>query len=436
MVKKSLFMLVLLAVAIAAGVYADGDEEKPTVAILRFGPMFNFSLIQDSMLSVLTHAGLLSEAEAATAFDAQAVLDGEKARLMMGDAALTFANLNLVVESALDAGADAIVVFSTPMTLAALNATLDMDDPPGLFFASVFDPFAAGIAKASCLKPAHVTGVQSVTPYEDIVPLLLLQDPEIKTVGTIYSSSETSGRLGAERIGAIAESHGLQVEVTAITAVSDLIPAAEGLVAKGVEAFLIPSDLLTVAGLPSLMQVAIDSGIPVFHATANTLNEGATISAGVSEADRQGRLIGALLARYLSGELDISRTGISTVSSLTIGVNLDTAAQQGVEISAALFERADAILKDGVASGRQVIKALERLGLAPEVIDQVAPVITAALAGGGKSELELPPEVNAIVQQALASQGAQADIEAALAGLRCTDDMIAEQLAELDATEG
>ena len=225
----------------------------------------------------------------------------------------------------------------------------------------------------------------------------------------------------------------LQVEMASIVGIADLVPAAEGLVAKGVEAFLIPSDLLTVAGLPSLMQVAIENGIPVFHSVANAIIDGATVSAGVSEAGLQGRIIGALLARYLGGELDISRTGIGTVSSLAVGVNLDAAAEQGVEISQALFDRADAILKDGVASGRQVIAALERLGLAPEVIEQVAPAITAALASGGKSELDLPPEVNAIVQQALAGQGMQTEIEAALASLHCSDEMIAKQQAELDA---
>ncbi len=434
MVKRTVLFLVLLVAATAAGVFADGDEEKPTVALLRFGPMFNFSLIQDGMTGMLVHAGVISEAEAA-AFEADGELDGENIRLTMGDAALNFANLRPVIETALDRGADALVTLSTPMTLAALNATLDMDEPPAIFFAAVYNPFAAGVARSACVKPAHVTGVQSVTPYEDIVPLLLLQDPEIKTVGAIYSSAETSGRMGAERIAAVAESHGLQVEIAAITAISDLIPAAEGLVAKGVEAFLIPSDLLTVAGLPSLMQVGVENGLPVFHATANTLNDGATVSAGVSEVDMQGRMLGALLARQLKGELDISRTGIGEVSSLTIGVNLDTAAQQGIEIAEALLVRADAILKDGAASGRQVIAALERLGMAPEVIEQVAPAITAALAGGGKSELDLPPEVNAIVQQALAAQGMRADIEAALASLRCTDEMIAEQQAALEAAE-
>ena len=429
MLKKTLLLATLFALAIAPAAYADGDGDKPTIAILRFGPMFNFSVIQDSMMGMLVYAGLVSEAEAEE-FGAGGYLDGEDIRMSLGDAALNFANLNFVIDAALDQDAEALVTFSTPMTLAAVNATLDMDDPPAIFFVSVFNPYAAGIAHSSCVKPAHVTGLQSVTPYDEIVPLVMLQDPQIKTIGTIYSSSETSGRMGAEEIVAVAESQGLRVEVSAIASLSELDTAAEGLVAKGVEAFLIPSDLLTVAGLPTLMQVAIESGIPVFHSTANTLNDGATVSAGVAEAGMQGRVIGSLLAQYLAGELDISRTGVGSVSSLTIGVNLDMAAQQGIEIDDALVARADAILKDGAASGTQIIAALEQLGLAPEVIEQVAPAVTAALAGGGKSQLELPPAINAIVQQALAAQAMQVDLEGALAAMRCSDEMIAQQEAE------
>ena len=56
------------------------------------------------------------------------------------------------------------------MTQAALNATNDLDDPPTIFFADVYNPREAGIAEAPCVKPAHVTGLMSATKYEDIVP--------------------------------------------------------------------------------------------------------------------------------------------------------------------------------------------------------------------------------------------------------------------------
>ena len=436
MFKRSLLALISLCLLLGIGGVGLAQDDKPTVAILRFGPMLNFSLLQESLLLNLRVAGLVSEAEAEAGLDVGQDLDAEQIRFIVGDANLSFASVNLIVDQALDAGADVLITFSTPVTQAAINATQDMEDPPAVLFGSVYNPYEAGIAQASCLKPAHVTGVEAVTRYEEIVPLLLLQNPEIRTFGTVYSSTEASGRLGAEAIVAIAEALGLRVEQAAVTSLSDLAPAAEGLIAKGIEAFLIPSDLLTVAGLPTLTQVGIENRIPVFHSTGNTSLEGATVGAGVLEILAQGSLLGALLGGHLSGEIDISRAGIASVSEVTVGVSLDSAALQGVEITEALLERADVVVKDGLPSDTRTVAMLEGLGLGPEQIDMVIAVLADAFSGRSESALELPPEVTAIVAQAMAAQATEDDIAGALADLHCTDEMITQQQAELDAAEG
>ena len=56
-----------------------------------------------------------------------------------------------------------------------------------------YNPYAAGIAQASCIKPDHVTGLQSITPYDEIHADISAARPgPVKTLGTIYSASETS----------------------------------------------------------------------------------------------------------------------------------------------------------------------------------------------------------------------------------------------------
>ena len=433
MLKRILFALVILTL-LAPGALA--QDEKPTVAILRFGPMLNFSVLQDSMLLGLRVSQLVSGAEADAGLGVGQDLEGENVRMIVADAGFNFSNINLIIEQALDEGADALVTFSTPVTVAALNATQDMDDPPIVLFGAVYNPYEAGIAQAPCIKPAHVTGVESVTPYEEIVPLLRLQNPDIKVVGTVYSSTETSGRLGAEAIVAEAEALGLTVEQAGVTSIADLTPAAEGLIAKGVEALLIPSDMLTVAGLPILMQIGIENGIPVFHSTGNTTNDGATVAAGVLKMGVEGRLLGAMLAGHLSGATDISATKIGSVSGVTVGIDLDTAAMQDVEISEALLERADVVTENDVTYGPLLMDWLLTFGLPEEQALEVAGAVANAYAGGGIMELDLPEELSAQLQQALAAQGEQADEAETMADLHCTDEMIAEQQAELDAMEG
>ena len=175
-----LFLLVLALPLASAGLAQDAD--KPTVAILRFGPHVSYDLVDDGFLSALMAGGMISEAEFEILSEG-ADLDGENIRIVWNDAGYDHANTTIMVEAALDEGADVLVAYSTPVTQAATLITSEMDEPAPLIFTSVYDPFEAGIARSSCVKPPNVAGVQLFTPYEEIVPLLLLQDPDIQVIG-------------------------------------------------------------------------------------------------------------------------------------------------------------------------------------------------------------------------------------------------------------
>ncbi len=424
-------LLMFLSLMLIAGVAAGQDEDKPTVAMLRFGSFFSFTYVENAVVDTLLASGYITEAEHVM-LQARENLEGEKINVYWNDANFDFAAVNTIVEGALDRGADALIVLSTPIAQAAVNITEDMEDPPVVLFTSVYNPFEAGIAQASCVKPPHVTGIESVTLYEDIVPLLLLQDPDMKMVGTIYSSSEMSGRIGAEAIVAAGEAQGLIVEVVAIASISDLTVAAQVLVDKGVEAFLLPSDLLTLSGLPVIMQVASENGIPVFHSTANTINRGATVSAGAGHNSLQGSIIGAMLVGHWSGELDIASTGIGLIDLLSVGLNLDVAAEQGIEFTPSLMERAHVLLQDGGMSGRGLIVFLESLGMDEETVGLVLKAVAQAQAGSGQLELDLPEDILEALTAAITSQRRTEDVGAILDSMRCTPEMIAEQQAALE----
>ncbi len=193
--------------------------------------------------------------------------------------------------------------------------------------------------------------------------------------------------------------------------------------------------MLTMSGLPAIMQIAIENSIPVFHSTAETINLGATVSAGTAEYARQGNLIGAMLAGHLSGELDIASTGIALVDQLNVGLNLDSASAQGIKISSALMDRASVLLRDGRLVDQGVTELLAAVGMDEETIKVVVEALQHALVGGGQTELDLPDDVMAKVTALLASQRRMDDVSAILDSLHCTPEMIAEQQAALEAAE-
>ena len=394
------------------------DEHNPTVAILRFGNANgeDFSSSESGVLDMLEAFGYISADERAE-MAGRADLEGENIGIVWGDAGFEFTNAALAVEQALDQGAEVLVTMSTPMTQAALNATGDMDSPPAIIFAAVFNAAAAGIAESACEKPAHVTGAEAKTPYEEVLPLLLIQDPDLQIVGTIFNPAEASSVAGASAIVAAGEAIGLSVEQAAVTGVADLRAATQGLINKGAAIILLPVDGTTLVGLPAILAVANENGVPIFHSNMQALTVGATVGAGYELFFEQGIRAGRILVGYLNGDIDIANTGIFSESSMGVGVNLDSAADQGVEISAELMEMAGRVVEEGTAflTQAEVVARLEATGLSLDDLPRVKQIIESGLPTGG----DMHGGISQIIVRILASPAGIDFQREFLAGLAC-----------------
>ena len=323
------------------------SDDKPKIAILRFGFFPTLHWMEGALLDTLALYGWLSADERESLRERQD-LQGEKLDIVWGDADFDFSSVTIMVDQALDEGADVLVALSTPVTQVAVNQTLPLDDPPVILFAGVHNPAQAGIAKAPCLKPAHVTGSQSIVDYDAIVPLLLQLQPDLQVIGTIYNSSETSGVHGARRIQEIGESLGLDVKVASVVGLADIALATDGLVSKGVEAILIPNDLSIGQSVTLIATMALEYDIPVVHASLLSVYFGATMTAGPFLYFDQGAQVGRLLVAHLQDQLDVASVAINEHSNLAVALNLDNAAQLQIDISDDLLARADVTVEDGI----------------------------------------------------------------------------------------
>ena len=433
MLKRLFLTLILLTLLVSTGLAQDG--EKPTIALLRFGELTDLIPTEIGILEVLQAHGFIPFEEFTELYAHQYLDDhihdfeGEHITILRGDPGEDFTAINLMIEQMLDQEADVIIAISTPVAQTAVNATLDMDDPPAVLFTAVYDPYEAGIAQASCIKPAHVTGVEIVAAYDEVIAALLMQDPSIETIGAIYSASEITGRVGAERIAAAAEAEGLRVDQTAVTTMSDLRLAAEGLISKGVQAFVIPMDIITAKGIPILAAVADEYGIPIFHSTTSSIMMGITAGVSSSFSYRRGIGVGHILAEYLKGEIDIAATGISVFSDSAIAVSKDTAKRLDIEVADELESSADLVFEDG------------KLHIAPEAFNETdVPRFMLMLAKAGQLDEGIDAPGNPMTRETL-ELWKQMDFPPDLsemsgefvAGLACTPERIAAEQAELDA---
>ena len=337
MLRKLILILVVVLIAammLPSALFAQEDD-VPNVHIVRLGPLPPFEYAQQGTLDVL---------------DAYGYVDGENINLTFGDAAMDVPTANLLVEEAINDDADVIITITTPVSLAAVNATLEMEDPPIIMFNTVTDPYASGIAPASCIHPAHVWGSQALPEFDNVFPLVWELNPDIQRLGWIYSTSESNAVRSTEIAEPLATELGLELVIESVAATEEVGVAAEALAGQDIDAFFIPTDSTVGAALPSIIGVADEEGIPVFMADSLQVFAGVTMGAGVSYY-QEGVDTGRMLVAYLNGEVDIATAMFGKQAGTLIGVNLDSAGRQDVEVPEALLEMADFIIENEENTG-------------------------------------------------------------------------------------
>ena len=367
MIYRLILAVVLLSCLLVAPAAAN---DNPTIAVLTLGmpPGADGLTVQLGMFAVLQAGGFMTADENA-ALLAGTELQGENINILRSDAGFDFAAAATLVESALDRGATVLVTQSTPMTLIAMNVTQGMESPPSIFFAQAVSPYETGIAAAPCDKADNITGIEIVIDYAQVLELMQLQAPEMSSIGTLHSSAEISGAIGARQIAEAAEAAGIAVEAVAVTELSELPVATEGLISKGVDALIVPFDVTTSAGLPIIAAAAQENGIPLFYSSSHGAQMGATIGIGAAQHSQQGVLLGHLLAAHLNGELDVANTAISALDNIAISVNVTL---PEIPIAPELAAMAEiAVTEDGQAVNMALNPSIEDFGLSMEHLEEI-----------------------------------------------------------------
>ncbi len=383
---------VLLASAIAPAT-AQADDDKPTIAVLTLSAQSLRGRTIEGLFDTLAYHGFVDQAEIAD-FAYNEDFEGEHLDIIWRDAGFDLPTVNIMVEEALDRGADILVTLTTNVTLTAVKGSLEsgIEPPPLVIFAIVTAPYTAGVAEAPCVKPPNVVGSHARISYEDMVGLVPLLDPDADLIGSFATPARTATVIGVERVKGYAAEMGIDVETASWVTAADGIVGAETLIDKGVDMFV---SIGYPESLPAIVDIANVAGIPIVSSTMSYLPTGAHVVSGFYSYYEEGQIIGRMLVAQLQGMLDPERTAIHADTAVTIALNLDSIAAGSIEIPAELMERADFVYENGESS-EEFVK--------PEFAD-------------------------------LSAEARREELAGFLDALRCTDEMIEEQQAALEAEE-
>ncbi|MGM9917320.1 ABC transporter substrate binding protein [Anaerotignum sp.] len=203
---------------------------------------------------------------------------------------------------------------ATPSATACYAAAEDKDIP--VIFTAITDPEKAK------LTSGNITGTSDKLPIEGQLQLIREMQPDAKTIGILYTTSEPNSVSAVEEYQAKAADYGFTIEALGVMTQAEVNQATDTLISKGVDCFTNLTDNNVVGVLPSILEKTNDAGIPVYGSEIEQVKLGCVASAGI-EYVALGKQTGMMAAKILKGEAAAADMPYETISAFEIYVNPD-----------------------------------------------------------------------------------------------------------------
>ena len=198
-------------------------------------------------------------------------------------------------------------------TLAAQYAVLAAEgtDIP-IVYAAISDPEGAGLTGLP-----NVTGVSDALNTPFILDMMMAAQPDVKTVGLLYSTSEINSLTPIAQAKEYLDSKGIAyIEKTGTTS-GEITEAAASLVGR-VEAVFTPTDNAVMAAEAAVAELLNNAGIAHYTGADSFVQTGAFTTCGVNYTEL-GTKVGDIAFDILNGgaigEFVVMDGGIITVNT-------------------------------------------------------------------------------------------------------------------------
>lgn len=218
---------------------------------------------------------------------------------------------------------DLMVGIATPSATACYAAAEDKDIP--VIFTAITDPAEAK------LDSGNVTGTSDKLPIDAQLELIRKMQPEAKTIGIVYTTSEPNSVSAIAEYEEKAPGYGFEIKAVGVTAQSEVTQAVDTLIAQGVDCFSNLTDNNVVGVLAAILEKTNDAGIPVYGSEIEQVKKSCIASAGIEYVEL-GRRTGLMAAKVLTGEATCEELPFETISDYDIYVNKAACAELSIEI--------------------------------------------------------------------------------------------------------
>ena len=219
---------------------------------------------------------------------------------------------------------DLIVAMTTPCLTAACTTVKHKP----VVFTYVYDPIAAGAGKSMEDHLPNITGVGSFPPVEDTIKAIQEIAPGVKSVGTLYNSSEANSRKVVSVARDLFRKHKIKLDEIAITNTSEVFQAAQTLASQNIQAIWITGDNTALQAFSGIAKASAQARLPLIINDPEFTGQGALMAVGVGWYET-GLAASKRVAQVLLGQ-DPKYLPFENVAVRKMVVNLKVAKQLGI----------------------------------------------------------------------------------------------------------
>ena len=220
---------------------------------------------------------------------------------------------------------DLIYSIATPTTQACLNATKTIP----VVFSAVTDPVADGIVKDLNNSGNNATGTSDKVNIEEQLVLLKKLLPNVKTLGFIYTTSETNSVNQLNELKALSSKFDLTIKEIGVANINEINQNLSN-AAGSIDALYAPTDNNVAASYDLVAKICLKNNIPVMGAEPAIVEKGGFVSKGIDYYEL-GKMAGYKAAEIFNGKKP-SEVPSETMKELKITINTDTAKKLNITI--------------------------------------------------------------------------------------------------------
>jgi putative ABC transport system substrate-binding protein len=221
-------------------------------------------------------------------------------------------------------GVDLILTLTTPCLTAACSLARNKH----VVFTYCYDPVAAGAGTSFTSHLPNITGVGSFPPVGDTVDLIQKLVPGVKSVGTVYNTSEANSVKVISVARELFKKRGIALEEVTATNTSEVFQSAQVACSRKVQAMWVTGDNTALQSFDGIVKATRNAKLPLIINDPEFTARGAVACVGLGWYPA-GNAGGVLAARVLRGE-DPGSIPFQEVAMQKIVLNQEAANTLGI----------------------------------------------------------------------------------------------------------